>query len=66
MFTVLETLLVAVYAIERFCYAWSDMTVEIWETFTEYDSEMLVAFTELCYTVEYWHSPLVRWVWELI
>lgn len=65
MFTILETLLLALCAIERFCYAWSDLTIEMWETFTEYNSEILVAFTELFYSVEYWRSPLARWVLEL-
>lgn len=65
MFTVLEIPLLALYAIESFCYAWSDLTVDMWETFTEYNSELLVAYTDMLYTVEYSLSPLARWVLEL-
>mgnify|MGYP000859922090 CR=1 FL=1 len=65
MFTVLEFPLFALYAIESFCYTWSNLTVDMWETFTEYNSELLVSYTDLLYTVEYWLSPLVRWVLEL-
>lgn len=65
MFTVLEYPLLALYAIEQFCYAWSDVTVEFWETFTEYNSELLVSYTDLLCRVEYLLSPLARWVLEL-
>ena len=66
MFIILEFPLFALYVIERFCYAWSDMTVEFWETFTEYNSELLVSYTDLLYGVEYMPSPLARWVLELL
>ena len=65
MFTALELPLLALYAIEQFCYAWSDVAVDFWETFTEYNSELLVFYTDLLYTVGYWVSPLARWVLEL-
>nr|DAN94559.1 MAG TPA: hypothetical protein [Caudoviricetes sp.] len=65
MFTTLELPLFSLYVIERFCYVWSDITVEFWETFTEYNSELLVSYTDLLYRVEYMPSPLARWVLEL-
>ena len=65
MFTVLEFPLFALYVIEQFCYAWSDMAVEFWETFVEYNSELLVFYTDMLYAGEYSLSPLARWVLEL-
>jgi len=65
MFTTLELPLFALYVIEQFCCAWSDVAVEFWETFTEYNSELLVSYTDLLYAVEYMLSPLARWVLEL-
>lgn len=65
MFTTLELPLFALYVIERFCYAWSDVAIEFWETFVEYNSELLVFYTDLLYRVEYTLSPLARWVLEL-
>lgn len=65
MVSVLELPLLALYAIEQFCYAWSDLTVDIWETFTEYSSELLVAYTDLLDTIACPLSPLARWVLEL-
>lgn len=65
MFTILEFPLFALYVIEQLCYAWSDMAVDFWETFTEYNSELLVSYTDLLYRVECTLSPLARWVLEL-
>lgn len=66
MFTVLESLLIAFYTIEKLCYAWSDLTAEMWETFTEFNAELLNACVDWLYLVEYLLSPLARWVLESI
>lgn len=62
MTTILNYLMGAFLAIDQMCYAWSDATATVWETFTEFYSDTLNAGMDWYYTLEALASPIVRWL----
>lgn len=65
MITVLNYLISAFCLLEEMYYAWSNTTVDIWETFTEYNSDILNTCTDWYYTIEYVFDPVARWLFTL-
>lgn len=65
MITALNYLISAFCLLGEMCYAWSDSTVDIWETFVEYNSGVLNACTDWYSMVEYVFDPVTRWLFTL-